>query len=215
MDEKSLKAQYDLHLNQMEEKLAFNTTFPYTTLRIDFATSPSSGVVNSEPSASATAYSLKGTIDLKPFFRLMNAIGIQESNNRYSLLGPLIVKGSYAGQRAVGKYQFMDDEIARISKRLYKRLVSETEFLHNPDLQDEMFAELIREKVRKYGGNISEMILDHYGGYGAVLNYRRQSPGFFSRHPIRGGSAPSHKQYLESVLSLMAKQSDIWPQRKR
>lgn len=93
--------------------------------------------------------SLKG--QGKDLDKLASAIGQYESGGNYKARGPVIPSGSYQGQRALGKYQIMPGNLPSWSKQALGRVVSEQEFLNNPEIQDAIAKDQMSKHLDKYG----------------------------------------------------------------
>ena len=74
-----------------------------------------------------------------------------ESSGDYTIRGPVVKKGMYKGQRALGAYQVMPGNLSSWSKAAIGREVSQREFLENPEMQDKVFLYQIRLNAEKYG----------------------------------------------------------------
>jgi hypothetical protein len=92
--------------------------------------------------------SLKGTPE-----QLSYAIGQYESGGNYNARGPVVTEGQYKGQRAMGKYQIMPGNLPSWSKQALGRVVSESEFMSNPAIQDKIAQYQIGQLLAKHGNN--------------------------------------------------------------
>ena len=72
---------------------------------------------------------------------LMSAHVQMESGDNYMALGPMIEEGIHAGDQALGRYQVMPNTLKMWSQDVFGRDVSPTEFLENPQLQDQLYYE--------------------------------------------------------------------------
>jgi len=72
----------------------------------------------------------------------MRRIARNESDGSggYKAIGPVVTKGPYKGQRAIGKYQVMQGNIAPWSKEILGYSVTPQQFYNNPQLQDKIVA---------------------------------------------------------------------------
>ena len=86
-----------------------------------------------------------------------------ESKGNYSALGPVVKKGSYAGDRAYGAYQVMGKNIGPWSKEVLGRSVSKAEFLASSALQDKIFEAKFGQSARKYGNLADAASVWHSG----------------------------------------------------
>jgi len=83
----------------------------------------------------------------------MRRIARNESDGSggYKAVGPVVTKGMYKGQRAIGKYQVMQGNIGPWSKEILGRSVTPTEFYNNPALQEKIVAGKMQQIYKKYG----------------------------------------------------------------
>lgn len=79
------------------------------------------------------------------------AIASIESGGNYGAKGPVVQKGSYAGDRAYGKYQVMGKNIPSWTKEALGVSMTPEEFLANPQAQDAVFRVKFGQSVAKYG----------------------------------------------------------------
>lgn len=99
-----------------------------------------------------------------------------ESGGDYSVRGPLIGKGMYAGQRAAGAYQVMPGNLPSWTKELLGYSVSTTEFLKNQSLQDRVFYQQFGKSIDKFG-NFSDAAAVWFSGQPLSVS-RARSDGF-------------------------------------
>lgn len=57
----------------------------------------------------------------------------------YNAIGPTVLHGSYAGDKAYGKYQVMGKNVPVWTKEVFGQAMTPDEFLHNPQAQDAIF----------------------------------------------------------------------------
>lgn len=83
----------------------------------------------------------------------MRRIARNESDGSggYKAVGPVVTKGMYKGQRAIGKYQVMQGNIAPWSKEILGYSVTPQQFYNNPQLQDKIVAGKMQQIYKKYG----------------------------------------------------------------
>lgn len=81
----------------------------------------------------------------------MNAIGQIESGNNYQARGPVVQKGAYKGQRAIGKYQVMEGNIGPWSREVLGFEITTEEFLSNPRYQDMIAGAKLAQAKAKFG----------------------------------------------------------------
>lgn len=86
-----------------------------------------------------------------------------ESSGNYSALGPVVKKGSYAGDRAYGAYQVMGKNVGPWTKEVYGRAMTPAEFLADRDAQDRVFAAKFGQSVQKYGNAVDAASVWHSG----------------------------------------------------
>ena len=91
-----------------------------------------------------------GTVEGDELDKLMQALGKYESGNKYNIKGVTVTKGSYKGQKALGKYQVMQGNVKDWSKDAIGREISEEEFLSNPGLQDQIVKHRLSVIAGKY-----------------------------------------------------------------
>lgn len=80
-----------------------------------------------------TSFNSAGNASVSKF---ANAIKTVESSGNYQARGPVVTSGQYKGERALGAYQIMPGNLPEWSREALGRVVSEQEFLQNPQLQD-------------------------------------------------------------------------------
>jgi hypothetical protein len=76
---------------------------------------------------------------------------IESSGGDYSVRGPLVTKGMYKGERAMGAYQVMPGNLPQWSKAALGREVSEEEFMNSPEIQDAVFIDQMKKAKDKHG----------------------------------------------------------------
>ncbi len=79
------------------------------------------------------------------------AISTIESTNDYSAVGPVVERGQYAGEQALGAYQVMPGNLKVWSQEVFGREVSPEEYLSRPDLQDQLFDKKFGDLLDRYG----------------------------------------------------------------
>jgi hypothetical protein len=89
-----------------------------------------------------------GPIDVE---RAQKATASIESGGKYDKLGPIINKGSYAGDRAYGKYQVMGKNIPEWTQATFGKAMTPDEFLANPKAQDALYQAKMTEYAAKHG----------------------------------------------------------------
>ena len=120
-----------------------------------------------------------------------NAIGMTESGNNYSALGPVVKKGRYAGERALGRFQIMPGNLPQWSQQALGRQVTPEEFLARPEIQDAIFDYQFGKSVAQYGTFQDAASVWHSGrplsvaaaagatdGYLNTVSYVKKATGF-------------------------------------
>lgn len=74
-----------------------------------------------------------------------------QGSGGYSARGPVVVKGQYKGERALGKYQVMPGNLPEWSREALGRVVSPEEFMANPQLQELIVKKQLEKKYKQYG----------------------------------------------------------------
>ncbi len=74
-----------------------------------------------------------------------------ESGGNYSARGPVVEKGMYKGERAVGAYQVMPGNIPSWTKQVLGYSMTTEEFLADHDAQDKVALAKMSGSFRKYG----------------------------------------------------------------
>jgi hypothetical protein len=75
----------------------------------------------------------------------------KESGGKYDILGPVIPRGAYAGQRPVGRYQVMEGNIGPWTKTALGKEMTPEEFRRDNDAQDTVFNKIWGDNYRKFG----------------------------------------------------------------
>lgn len=95
--------------------------------------------------------------------KIAEAIGQFESGGNYQARGPVVSKGRYKGERAMGKYQIMPGNLPQWSREAVGRVVSEKEFMQNPGLQEQI-AKYQLNKIYNQYGNIEDVASVWFSG---------------------------------------------------
>lgn len=118
--------------------------------------------------------------------KIKEAIGKHESSGNYKARGPVVKKGRYKGESALGKYQVMPGNLKQWSKEAIGREVSEDEFLNSPELQDKIVEHRLTQMSKQY---------DDPKDLASV---------WFSGRPLSGNSSSDGNQnvpdYVKSVM---------------
>jgi hypothetical protein len=83
--------------------------------------------------------------------KLAGAIGQYESGGRYNALGPVMPSGSYAGDRAYGKYQVMGKNIPSWTKQALGYSMTPQQFLRDTAAQDATAKHFMKQHLDRYG----------------------------------------------------------------
>lgn len=103
---------------------------------------------------------------------------IESSGGDYSVRGPVVKKGQYKGQRAMGAYQVMPGNLPSWSKAAIGRVVSEEEFMSSPAIQDAIFIDQMKKSKAKYG-TIEDAVSVWFSGQ-PVSKSKNASDGYMS-----------------------------------
>jgi hypothetical protein len=128
-----------------------------------------------------------------------HAMGMVESSNNYNAVGPMVKKGMYAGERALGRYQMMPGNLPQWSKQALGRTVTSNEFLRSPEIQDAIFDYKFAQAAQKHGSFEDAASVWHSGrplavaaaagatdGYMATRDYVKKAVGFLGQNPQGG-----------------------------
>lgn len=85
--------------------------------------------------------------------KAMQAISNVESRGAggYNARGPVVTKGMYKGERALGRYQVMPGNLPEWSRQALGIKISPEQFMSNPDLQDRIVAHQFEKNKNRYG----------------------------------------------------------------
>jgi hypothetical protein len=83
--------------------------------------------------------------------RAREALASVESGGNYQAIGPVVQRGSYAGDRAYGKYQVMGKNIPSWTEEVLGRAYTPEEFLSDPAAQDAVVEAKLQKSKEKYG----------------------------------------------------------------
>lgn len=78
-------------------------------------------------------------------------IANRESGGNYSAMGPVVDKGMYAGDRAVGKYQVMGLNVPDWTREALGRSMTAEEFKNSPEAQEAVATKRFTDIYNKYG----------------------------------------------------------------
>lgn len=145
--------------------------------------------VNLEPgpkdSSTGGSEEVSGTVA-----KIVNAISMSESSGGKNTNHPLVKKGMYKGQRAIGEYAIMPGNVSQWTKQALGYEMSVEDFKDNPDAQAYVTEYKINEYYNKYGtvedaasvwftgkpvreaGNVSD-------GYTTAPEYLQKFMGFY------------------------------------
>lgn len=82
---------------------------------------------------------------------IQNRIGRIESGHRYDAVGPVVQKGMYKGQRALGRWQVMEGNVTPWARELLGVNVTPQQFYASPDLQNKLVQAKLTQLWNKYG----------------------------------------------------------------
>lgn len=74
-----------------------------------------------------------------------------QGSRGYNAIGPVVKKGDYKGQKAVGKYQVMQGNIGPWTKEALGQTLTPTQFLNSPQAQDAVARYFLQKAYDKYG----------------------------------------------------------------
>lgn len=83
--------------------------------------------------------------------KIAQAIGQFETGGNYTKRGPVVSTGRYKGERALGKYQIMPGNLPQWSKEALGRVVTEQEFMANPQIQDAIAQYKMGQMLAQHG----------------------------------------------------------------
>lgn len=81
----------------------------------------------------------------------LKALGQIESGGNYSAKGPVVEKGMYKGQRAIGKYQVMEGNIPSWTEEVLGRRMTPAEFMASPEAQEAVAEYRMQQSFDKHG----------------------------------------------------------------
>lgn len=145
----------------------------------------------------------------------MNAIKQVESGGNYNAVGPLVKKGMYAGQRALGAYQVMPGNIPSWTKELLGYSVSAQDFLRNRAIQDGVIQQQLQKSLNKFG-NFSDAASVWFtgrplnkargasDGYNSVEAYVRKANTALGQTPaaVASGSEAGVKEGIKAIANM-------------
>jgi hypothetical protein len=100
--------------------------------------------------------SIGGPGDEDEVAKVRKAIAEFESGADYSAIGVPVSKGQYKGQRALGKYQIMEDNVKSWGKAATGKDVTVADFIKDPKLQDQI-AEYQMKQIAKSHPNPADI----------------------------------------------------------
>lgn len=123
---------------------------------------------------------------------LKNALGEQESNNRYDALG---VK-TKSGYQALGKYQIMEQYVADYTKKFFGKALNRAQFLANKEAQEAVMDGLIKHHM-KNGLGMRDIISKHFTGQLEKVGKNR----------VDATSGKTGRSYIDDVVDKYKKYS--------
>lgn len=124
--------------------------------------------------------------------RIAKAIGEFESSAKYDAIGVPVTKGQYKGQRALGKYQIMEDNMRSWGKDATGRDITVAEFIADPKLQDQI-AEYQMSEIAKFHPKPEDI---------ASIWFTGRPTSNKSAGAAKDDLGTSGNQYVDSVMKL-------------
>jgi hypothetical protein len=114
----------------------------------------------------------------------------------YAAIGPVVGKGAYKGQRAYGRYQVMEGNIAPWTKEVFGEAKTKEEFMADPKIQDAVVEHQLRKSYNKFGnfedaasvwfsGQPLSKAGNRSDGYTTVPDYVKKFRGFFYDYKVK------------------------------
>lgn len=122
---------------------------------------------------------------------------IESGGGNYTIRGPVVAKGRYAGERAMGAYQIMPGNLPQWSKEALGRQVSEEEFLASPKIQDEIFLDQFTKSYKKHG-NFADAASIWFTGQPVAKSGGRDD-GYTSSNTYISKFTSGYNRYLNAV----------------
>ena len=122
---------------------------------------------------------------------------IESSGGDYSARGPIVTKGMYKGERAMGAYQVMPGNLPQWSKAALGREVTEEEFMQSEEVQDAIFIDQMKKAKDKYG-SIEDAVSVWFSGQ-PVNKAGNASDGYLTTPEYISKFQRRYKTYIESV----------------
>jgi hypothetical protein len=124
---------------------------------------------------------------------------------QYAALGPQVLHGSYAGDRAYGKYQVMGNNVGPWTKEVLGKAMTPQEFLANPQAQDQVFAAKFTTPRNWFGHGFSDGYMkgtDYEQHYANAMNRSGGQPATASAFagPDNSTSASPAVQAIANTL---------------
>lgn len=126
--------------------------------------------------------------------RVANAIGQFESGGNYKSLGPVLTSGSYAGDRAYGKYQVMGKNVPNWTKEALGKSMTPQQFLADQKAQDAV-AEYRMGKLLAQGYGVQDIASIWFSGQ-PLANAGNKKDQL-------GTSVPQYVKNVESIYNRM------------
>lgn len=122
---------------------------------------------------------------------------VESGGGDYSIRGPLVTKGAYKGERAMGAYQVMPGNLPQWSMAALGREVTEGEFMQSSEIQDAVFIDQMKKAKDKYG-TIEDAVSVWFSGR-PVNKAGNASDGYLTTPEYISKFQRSYKTYSESV----------------
>lgn len=103
-----------------------------------------------------------------------------ESSGNYSALGPVVKRGSYAGDRAYGAYQVMGKNIPSWTRQALGRELTPQQFLADRAAQDQVFNYFFGRSLRQHGNPQDAASIWHSGSTLAAARRRNANDGYMA-----------------------------------
>ena len=122
---------------------------------------------------------------------------VESSGGDYSVRGPVVTKGMYKGERAMGAYQVMPGNLPQWSKAALGREVTEDEFMQSEEIQDAIFIDQMKKAKDKHG-TIEDAVSVWFSGQ-PVNKAGNASDGYLTTPEYISKFQRRYKTYIKSV----------------
>lgn len=114
------------------------------------AETPKEAFIRRRADSSPSTYAPKRGTEIGSVLDAIAAVESRGSGD-YKAVGPVVQKGMYKGQRAYGRYQVMEGNIAPWSKEALGRTITLKEFMDSPEIQDAIASYQLQKAKNRYG----------------------------------------------------------------